>query len=195
MSPLPDDSKSRASTGRAICALLCIVSVAVGCGEDAADGDSRGAIDAQVSATCLDDTPEFIATPEDGMIARGKNETVQARVIAADPAMPERFENDWIVRFTDAANVPLDDVEIVDACVFMPVHGHGGVPRNVGEAGEPGTFELKGLNLFMRGPWEVQLAVNTARGASSSAEATSCDRDRSKTGRDLVLFRVCVRDD
>ena len=195
MNPLINDSRCQASADRAVRALVCLVAVAIGCGEDSPDADSMRAIDAQVSARCLDDIPEFIATPEDGMLARGKNDTVQARVIAADPAMPERFENDWTVRFTDAAGATLDEVEIVDACVFMPVHGHGGVPREVTEAGEPGTFELKGLNLFMRGPWEVQLAVNTTDGTNSPVESTSCDRDRKRPGRDLVLFRVCVPDD
>ncbi|HTU60209.1 MAG TPA: hypothetical protein VMF89_17285, partial [Polyangiales bacterium] len=102
----------------------------------------------------------FSAAPDSGLLVMGNRNTVQGRIVQAAPATPERFENDWTVQFSDATGAPLDDLTITNACAFMPVHGHGGVPKEVAKAGAA-TFKLTGLNLFMRGPWEVQLAVNS----------------------------------
>jgi len=176
--------------------LLGAVLVLLGCGaESPVAGDSMEPADAGLSARCPTDTPEFSATPATGLLARAKKDSIQARIIKAEPAMPERFENDWTIRLTDLAGAPLNDIEIADACVYMPVHGHGSAPSGVTGAGEPGTFDLKGLNLFMRGPWEVQLAVSSASVAGPAAEATNCDRNKSRPGHDLLVFQVCVPDD
>lgn len=181
-----------------VSALLLALSIAlhaIGCSGQAGEREEAGAADAQMSARCPADTPEFVATPEGGLLARGKNETVQVRVIAAMPATPERFMNDWTVRFMDPTGSAIAGVAISDVCVYMPVHGHGGAPREVAKTGEPGTVALNGLNLFMRGPWEIQLAVSASPTEPSAREVTSCDREARRPGSDLVRFRVCVPDD
>jgi hypothetical protein len=183
---------------RCAASILLLLGASSGCGgssngksDDAAPTDAGS----EASDKCPADTPEFVATPENGLIAMGKHGGVEARIIAANPAMPERFENTWTVRFLDSSQQALAGVDIADACVFMPAHGHGGKPKAVSMQNDAGTFELNALNLFMRGPWEVQLAVNAPGADQSTKEFTSCDRNRESPGQDLIVFRVCVPDD
>ncbi len=158
-------------------------------------GNPESAADAEVVVKCAEDTLAFSATPDAGTTATSRGGAIQARVIHADPAMPERYNNDWVVRFMDPSGTTLEDVEIADACAFMPVHQHGGAPRDTSAMDDAGTFGLVGLNLFMRGPWEVQLAVNSEASGATSEEYTACDRKRQHPGADLVIFRVCVPDE
>jgi hypothetical protein len=51
------------------------------------------------------------------------------------------------------------------------------------------------LNLFMRGLWEVEVAVESDAVDGSRREYTKCDVDRRKSGSDLITFRACVPDD
>ena len=187
--------------------LRCLYSAAavltLGCAGDAdtaepatgAMADAAGADGASGAARCPADTPMFSAAPDSGLLVVGNRSTVQGRIVQAEPAQPERFENDWTVQFSDPTGMPLDDLTIASACAFMPVHGHGGEPKEVVKSGAA-TFSLMGLNLFMRGPWEVQLAVRAgALEDAAQSEATSCDRDRRQTGSDLLVFRACISDD
>lgn len=180
----------------------CIASAAavltLGCAaapEEAAPEMTASVDDASATARCPEDTPAFSAGPDSGLLVAGNRSTVQARIVQADPAQPTRFENDWTVQFSDPNGMVLDDLVIANACAFMPVHGHGGVPKEVIKTGA-GTYSFVGLNLFMRGPWEVQLAVSSSAAAGApNSEATNCDRDRRQTGSDMVIFRACISDD
>lgn len=149
---------------------------------------------ADEQARCPADTPSFSVGPDTGLLAVGKRLAVQGRIVDAQPAEPERFENDWTVRLLDASGAPQDDIMITDACAYMPVHAHGAAPKELRKTG-PATFMLSGLNLFMRGPWEVQLAVSSAATGASGQETTNCDRERRRGGSDLVIFRACIADD
>ena len=186
---------------RCLCSAAAVLALGCASGSDTAEpqtgamADAADADAASGTARCPADTPMFSAAPDSGLLVVGNRSTVQGRIIQAEPAQPERFENDWTVQFSDLAGVPLDNLAISSACAFMPVHGHGGEPKEVVKSGA-GTFSLMGLNLFMRGPWEVQLAVRAGAMADvAQSEATNCDRERRQAGSDLVVFRACISDD
>jgi len=179
----------------AVLALGCATEADAAEPDTAASAGEASAEEESGTARCPADTPMFSAAPDSGLLVMGKRNTVQGRIIQADPAQPERFENDWTVQFSDPTGVPLDNLTISNACAFMPVHGHGGEPKEVMASGAA-TFTLVGLNLFMRGPWEVQLAVSAGPAAAvAQSETTSCDRDRRQPGSDLLVFRACILDD
>ena len=181
-------------SGRFPCMLASALTL-FACAGDDADSQTRPSGGAATGDDrCPMDTPMFAASPDSGLLVMGKRNTLRARIIRAQPAQPERFENDWTIRLTDANGMPIVGAELVDVCTFMPVHGHGGAPQEVGET-EPATFVLTGLNLFMRGPWEVQIATKTGAAGAAIQDTTSCDRERRRPGSDLLRFQVCVPDD
>jgi hypothetical protein len=121
----------------------------------------------------------------------GANMEIKARLIDAQHVPPQRFSNDWTIELMKADGTPLDDAEIVKACAFMPVHGHGLPPKDVKDLGQ-GRFLLDRLNFSMRGPWEVQLSVNSPSVPEATARATSCDTEQ---GTDYLAFNICVKDE
>jgi hypothetical protein len=149
-----------------------------GCGsdDDAADMHGEHLMQEDASypeAMCPEDTPEFAID----MKAMGRDHHIVGRLVDATPAPPLIYNNDWVVAFEDAAGSPIEDVEITMARPFMPVHGHDGfyTPIVTPVDGEPGQFKVDRLNLWMRGPWLIQLTVS-----SESA------------GDDYIEFQVCI---
>lgn len=135
--------------------------------EPAADGEAEAAFEG-----CPDSVPPFAL----GMQARVVEGSIHASVIEASPAPPMRYLNDWTVELSDAQGNALEDVRIESARPFMPVHGHdGNLQPKVRALSEPGRFSVADLNLFMRGPWEIQLRLH--------AESA---------GDGYVVFDVCV---
>lgn len=153
---------------------LCVAA----CGDDAEgahhDRDTAHREAAEFEG-CPDTVPEFFL----GMSTTSGDGSLKAALLAAAPAPPAKFFNDWTVEFRSADDAPLEDVTIRSARAFMPVHGHYGTPdpRQTQHEDEPAEFDLDALNLFMRGPWQVKLAVSSP----SSGQA------------DLV-FEVCVEE-
>lgn len=154
--------------------LLCVAA----CGEDAPAEPAQhehegGTQDGEEAAFagCPDSIPKFSL----GMQATAGD--IQAKLVAASPAPPERYFNDWTVAFESADGEPRTDVTLCGARTFMPVHGHYGTPdpRVTQHADDRAVFELDALNLFMRGPWEVRLKVSAADG-----------------GEHDIVFEVCV---
>jgi hypothetical protein len=147
---------------------------------------------------CPDDIPEFFAGPTKGTAGIGKHKLVKARVIEAShiPPLVMSSENAWTLQLTDMDDVPLDDAAIEQACLFMSVHGHGvSLPADDVKPTHAGQFELKNMNFFMRGPWQIELAVNTPADASTGSELTDCDRGKLHPGVELVTLQICLRDD
>jgi hypothetical protein len=122
---------------------------------------------------CPDATPEFAL----GMQAEGMRGLITGTLLDASNVPPLRYLNDWQVAFVDSAGEPLEDVSIQSARPFMPVHGHDGNVKPVLRATGPGSFAIKGLNLNMRGPWEIQFQLRSAR-----------------AGDDYVVFHICVEE-
>lgn len=119
---------------------------------------------------CPASTPPFAL----GMEALGRFGRIGARLLEARPAPPARYRNDWELEFIDGMGRVLEDVAVVRARPFMPVHGHDG---NITPTVRPlaNRVALDYLNLNMRGPWEIQLTVHS-----------------SALGDDEIVFHVCV---
>ncbi len=185
-----------------VAVLVVACTFAGACGSDGESDSSTSEDDATVSdggaddggsVACPADLPE-LRVGEKGTLVVGKRGLVQARLEAASSVPPVRYENTWTVALETADGATLDDAEIVDACAFMPLHGHGAAPKAVRML-DDGRFELDALNLRMAGPWEIQLAVRAANLQSGSESFTSCDRRALHPGLDYVVFHACVRDD
>jgi hypothetical protein len=160
-------------------------------------GHDSGHLDPDEEIKCPDTIPELFAGETTGSEATGMKSLVKARVIAADHLPPHKLLNTWTIELTDLQGEPLADAELVDFCTFMPVHGHGTGPLgDITPLDEPGRFEIEEMNFVMRGPWEVQLAVNPGGEAGETAEmARTPDCRNSEAGADFVMFDVCVVDD
>jgi hypothetical protein len=162
-------------------AFLCLVASAIGltgCKEDPPKPDDRvhdggSHDDAAEFEGCPESTPVF----ELGMSSAGEQGRITVVLHEASAVPPVRYFNDWALEFTDADGAPLEDVEVVRARAYMRVHNHYGTPdpRVAQREDEPAVFDLERINLFMRGPWEVQLTLR-----SESA------------GEDDVVVHVCV---
>jgi hypothetical protein len=145
--------------------LLLLGSGAVACGDAADQSDAQSQVE-------LDD--DFKGCPPElpvfgpGLEVEGAPHKIE--LISAQPAEPERYENDWVVELSPPEAV------LVRGQTFMPIHGHDGrVEPMVKPLSTPGQFVVERLNFTMRGPWEVRLWV-------SSAGATE----------QLLVFNVCV---
>jgi hypothetical protein len=152
---------------------LGLASTLAACGDD--DDDDMTEPDADASypeAPCPEDTPDFRI----GLEAAGREDAIVARLVDADPSPPRLYRNDWTIDFLTADGTALEDVEVSEARTFMPVHGHdGGNTPDVNALDGAGRFDFIGLNMWMSGPWQVQLTL-----ASESA------------GDDYVVFNVCI---
>ena len=138
---------------------------------DAATGDA-GAADTMV--VCPDDAVDASSFAL-GMPVMGDNQKIQAKLIAAMPTPPARYNNDWTIEFMDASGNALSDVDLTKAYADMPYHGHGKAATSMTKLSDPGQFDV-GINLFMRGYFDVQFSVS-----SPSA------------GDDMLHFKYCVR--
>jgi hypothetical protein len=157
-------------------AMLWLCLVACGDGDTRSEPRAMPGEDASVadaSVRCGDDVPPFAL----GMSALGEQGRVRAVLVEAVPAPPEKYRNDWLVQLEDAAGEALDDAQISEARPFMPAHGHDGTFAPTVTAAGAGRFQVDNLNLWMRGPWEVQLRV------SSQA-----------AGDDYIVFRICIEE-
>jgi hypothetical protein len=161
-----------------LCWTLCLLLMCA-CGDDDGDGGEEPAAGAPSvpdggypPVPCPPSTPEFRINLE----AEGEDGNVVARVLDADHIPPRQFQNDWTVEFNTPDGETIDDLELVNARPFMPVHNHDGFYAPTVQAlDDPGQFQVDDLNLWMIGPWEVQLMVE-----SESA------------GSDYIVFDVCV---
>jgi hypothetical protein len=161
--------------GWLLCALLTFACGDDGEGDEPVAGSAAPLLDGGMypAAPCPESTPEFRINLE----AEGEDGKVVARLLDADNIPPRQFQNDWTIEFNTPGGEPIEDLELVDATPFMPVHGHDGVyPPEVTLLDEPGQFQVDNLNLWMIGPWEVRLRVE-----SESA------------GDDYIVFHVCVK--
>lgn len=115
------------------------------------------------------DVPSFHV----GLIAGGAEGLARGEIVDAQPI--RKYENDWVVKLTDPDGKVLDGLELTKVEPFMPAHGHDGTfAPVVKETSEPGTYDVKRINLWMKDHWEVRFFVRIG--------------DKS----DEVIFHVCV---
>jgi len=161
--------------------LLLLLSLTA-CRADA--GDSGGDAHEHVHDTGAErgEGTQFVGCPDTipafdlGMSTTSADGRIKAQLRGASSVPPVRFLNDWTLLFSDAQGNPLSTVSLRQARAFMPVHGHYGTPdpRLVRHQDEPAVYDLNALNLFMRGPWQVQLAVSTEGGGETSLTFEVC---------------------
>lgn len=132
--------------------------------------------------------------PGIGLEVQSAGKAITARVLDADPLTPARFYNDWTVQFLDAQGAPLTDVTVQNACAWMYVqHNHGSPAMNVAQLPDASSYKLSALNLFMRGPWSIELALSSARLGGQPTQVTACDKTH--PGSDKIVIPVCLSDE
>jgi hypothetical protein len=103
----------------------------------------------------------------------GKKQLVLAELVDGD--LPHKYENAWVVKFTDPDGKELPGLELYKVEPYMPVHGHdGGFAPDITAQGEPGTYSVKRINMWMKDHWEVRFFLHVG------------DQD------DEVIFNVCI---
>lgn len=153
---------------------LGLMTTVVACGDDGGEDMTEPHTDASYpEAPCPEDTPDFRI----GLQATGREGVIVARLVDAYPSPPRIYRNDWTLDFLTPDGTAIEDLELSEVRTFMPVHGHDGGPRlpELDALDDAGRFELTGLNMWMSGPWQVQLTL-----ASESA------------GDDYIVFNVCI---
>jgi len=125
------------------------------------------------SIPCPEDTPELHV----GLEAVGESGLIRAQIVDAD-FPPKLRLNDWIIEFLDAEGEPLADAEITMARPYMhaPGHDHDGIyPPVVTKLEEPGRFEIADLNLWMYGPWQIEIWVSSAAAGDDFISFPACN--------------------
>mgnify|MGYP001552691117 CR=1 FL=1 len=91
----------------------------------------------------------------------GKNGVFETKLMASDPAPPDRGNNTWTVAVSDASGPPVTGATI-DVKPYMPDHGHGTpIIATVTDKGD-GSYLITPVNLFMVGLWQVTLTIDQA---------------------------------
>jgi hypothetical protein len=139
---------------------------------DAGTVFDAGSDDAGV--VCPDSAPD-VNTFLPGMVVMGDSKNIQAKLLMASPNPPEKLNNDWTIEFMDASGNPLTDVALTKVYAFMPYHGHGKPGYSMTQLSDPSQYDV-GINLFMRGYFELQFTVSSPT-----------------AGDDMVKFYYCVR--
>lgn len=167
------------SRTRAFTASACLLgSLLWSCGSDGAPSTTA---EADASTPSEGDAADYrgcegLAPFELGMQATSDGGELRAELLAATPAPPARYRNDWTVQLRAADGSVLADGAITHARTFMPLHGHdGGIVPVITSLKEPGQVRIERLNLSMRGAWEIQLTVSAPG-----------------VGEDRIVFHVCA---
>ena len=80
-------------------------------------------------------------------------------IIDATPAPPDKGENSWTLRVTDASGAPVKTA-VVNVRPMMPAHGHGTAPTEFrADTAGDGTYTVGPMNLFMPGHWQSHVTV------------------------------------
>jgi hypothetical protein len=135
---------------RGLASLLVVL--ALGACEDPGDDTAEAGDDEPDPLTCEDDDRADAFTVD--LAKTGERHTVT--IVDAMPAEPVRGDNTWTIQLVDG-------------------DGNPQVEATVTELGE-GEYEIKSLNLFMAGLWEVTFELS----ASEEDEP------------DTVMFSVCI---
>lgn len=136
--------------------ILCLGLAACG-------GSSSGGADAPDVVDCS--TVQGVDTFQIPLKHQGINGTLEFQMMSADPPMPSRGDNTWVVQINSMASGvvgnPVDGASF-NVTPFMPAHQHGTpVPVQITPAGTPGQYTLTPVNLWMPGVWETTIAVTS----------------------------------
>jgi hypothetical protein len=87
-------------------------------------------------------------------------------ILSATPSAVQQGLNDWNVR-VDASGAPI--VGTLTITSVMPDHGHGSPTDATITANGDGTYAIAGINLSMRGVWQVTLTIASPQMNDSAA--------------------------
>ena len=79
--------------------------------------------------------------------------------------------NDWNVRVHDASGTPITGT--LTLASIMPDHGHGSPTVATITSNGDGTYAISGINLSMRGVWQITLTI-ASTSMNDSASFTFC---------------------
>lgn len=82
-------------------------------------------------------------------------------ILSATPSAVSQGLNDWNVRVRDAGGTPI--VGALTIASVMPDHGHGSPTVPTITANGDGTYAISGINLSMRGVWQVTLTIASSQ--------------------------------
>lgn len=164
-------------SSRSLAVLLCAAAslLVAGCDDDDSglDGDTHahdeghdGTMEAHCEAEDRDD--EFAL----GLMHEG--ELVRVAIADADPALPIRGDNTWILAITDPSGAAMEGMSLT-VTPRMPDHGHGSPVQTSVTPMPDGEYRIEPINLFMAGYWEITVAATDGAGEA-----------------DEVVFKVCV---
>lgn len=83
-------------------------------------------------------------------------------LLEGSPAPPAIGKNTWTLRVTNASGQPASGLSPA-VHPFMPDHGHGTALPEVVVGTEAGTYQIRAMDLFMAGVWQVEVSLGTAQ--------------------------------
>jgi len=78
-------------------------------------------------------------------------------ILTATPSAVQQGLNDWNVRVRDPGGTPITGTLSITS--VMPDHGHGSPTIATVTPNGDGTYGISGINLSMRGVWQVTLTI------------------------------------
>jgi len=78
-------------------------------------------------------------------------------ILSATPSTVQQGLNDWNVRVRDAGGTPIAGTLSITS--VMPDHGHGSPTIATVTSNGDGTYAISGINLSMRGVWQITLTI------------------------------------
>ena len=116
-------------------------------------------------------TPDEADTYVAGLEKVGTSGDLTVRLMDSTPSPRDTGIYTWHIMVLDAEGQPVSDAT-VQAEPLMPAHGHGTNPRYTDATGldEDGMYELKDMDLFMEGIWNVIIRISTPDGTADEVE-------------------------
>ena len=100
-------------------------------------------------------------------------------LIAAEPSPPAVGKNTWTLRITGADDQPVAGLDL-SARPFMPDHGHGTALPGIVAATSPATHQVRAMDLFMEGVWQVDLLLAPGSDPAERVSITYCLQEASR---------------
>jgi hypothetical protein len=138
-------------------------------------GGSGGGGSAETSTACA------IKTNVDSYVAnmskQGKSKSMLFQLVQSNPGPPIKGKNEWKVKITDAAGMPVSSGLTVR--VWMPEHGHDSpTAAKITYDAATSTFALIPVDMStMGGTWRVTLTVNDLTDPSVPVPLDAADFD------------------
>ena len=105
-----------------------------------------------------------------GLEKSGQAGLITVRLQESTPSPRDTGFYTWTIDIVDASGAPVTGAT-VQAEPTMPDHGHGTNPKYTDAVeGDPGTYQLTEMNLFMEGIWNVAIRITMTGGEEDQVE-------------------------